>query len=95
MRSLPWNAMSFMLDKTRYTVVYCDSPRNPKPSFYVERLYGRFGSWVGKVTLKEGEASLHLTYRLWLQEGEMTAAQAASLFADFAEPPRIKAVLKQ
>jgi len=95
MTGLPWEAMSFMLDRTRYTVAYIDSPRDPKPSFYVERLYGRFGSWTGKQTLKEGEAPLELTYRVWLQEGEMTVERAAALSADFAEPPKTTAVVEK
>jgi hypothetical protein len=88
MVNLPWEAMSFMLELTRYTATYLDSPRNPRPALYSERLYGRFGSTPGKLTLKEGDAPLELSYRIWLQEGEMTADRAARLAGDFAEPPR-------
>lgn len=94
MTNLPWDAMSFMLGKTRYTAVYIDSPKNPKPSFYSERLYGRFGSTPGKQVLKEGEAPLELTYRIWVQEGEMTVEQAARFSADFADPPKVTATRK-
>jgi len=93
MVNLPWEAMSFVLGETRYTAVYIDSPRNPRPALYSERLYGRFGSTPGKQTLKEGEAPLELTYRIWLQEGEMTD-RAARLATDFAEPPKATATAK-
>jgi hypothetical protein len=88
MVNLPWDAMSFALGDQRYTAVYIDSPRNPRPALYSERLYGRFGSTPGKQTLKEGEAPLELTYRIWLQQGEMTGDTATRLSADFAEPPK-------
>lgn len=88
MVNLPWDAMVFTLGQTRYTAEYIDNPRNPRPALYSERTYGRFGSTPGKVTLKEGEALLELTYRIWLQEGEMTGERAAGFSADFAEPPK-------
>ena len=88
--NLPWNVMSFVLGKQRYSAVYIDSPSNPKPAVYSERAYGRFGSWFGKQTLKEGGPPIEITYRIWLQEAEMTADQAASLSADFADPPKTK-----
>jgi len=91
MTNLPWDAMSFMLGETRYTALYIDSPRNPRPALYSERLYGRFGSTPGKQTLKEGDQPLELTYRIWLQQGEMSGEQAARLAADFAEPPKVTA----
>jgi len=40
--------------------------------------------------LDEGR-DLLIGYRLWLQEGEMTVAQATALSADFAEPPAVSA----
>ena len=43
MTNLPWEGMCFLADDTRFTAVYIDNPRNPKPSFYSERLYGRLG----------------------------------------------------
>jgi hypothetical protein len=90
MRNLPWNAMSFLLGETRYTALYIDSPRNPKPSLYSERTYGRFGSTVGKQVLRDDGPTLDLNYRIWLQAGEMTVEQANSLAAAFAEPPTCK-----
>jgi len=95
MTNLPWNAKSFMLGETRYTVVYIDSPRNPKPSLYSERTYGRFGSAVGKQVLKEDGPALDLNYRIWLQSGEMTVEQAGALATAFAEPAKTKVIIKE
>jgi hypothetical protein len=88
--NLPWNAMSFTLGDKRYTALYIDSPRNPKPSFYSERTYGRFGSSIGKQTLRADPDApgLELNYRIWLQEGEMTVEQATALAQAFADPPK-------
>jgi len=92
--NMPWHVMSFVLGKQRYTAAYLDSPHNPKPSFSSERAYGRFGGWFGKQTLKAAQGdspanAITLTYRVWLQRGEMTAEQASRLAADFAEPPKV------
>ena len=89
MVNMPWNVMSFVLGPQRYSAVYIDSPRNPRPSFASERAYGRFGGWFGKQTLAEGKQSIDLVYRIWVQRGEMTAQAANSLSADFTTPPKI------
>jgi hypothetical protein len=81
---LPWDAISFVLGEDRYTVVYLDRPANPKPAEYNERTYGRFGSFF-RYELDDGK-DLKVTYRLWLQDGEMTVQQADVLSADFVEP---------
>lgn len=95
MTQLPWNTMSFMLGEQRYTAAYVDSPRNPKPSFYSERSYGRFGSWFGKQTLREDGPPVRITYRIWLQRGEMTGEQAVALSHDFATPPSVTVAVKK
>ncbi len=84
---LPWDAISFVLGDDRYTVVYLDRPTNPKPVEYNERTYGRFGSFF-RYELDQGK-DLAVSYRLWLQDGEMTAEQAAALSADFVEPVKV------
>ncbi len=87
--NLPWNAMSFVIDGDRYTAVYVDKPSNPKEARYSERTYGRFGSYF-EYDLEEGE-QLAVNYRIWVQDGEMTAEQAAALSADFVEPVAVTA----
>ena len=84
MVDLPWNAMSFVIDGRRYTAVYLDKPTNPKPSRYSERTYGRFGSYF--VHEFSDDKCLEVNYRIWLQQGEITAEQASALSDDFVEP---------
>lgn len=84
---LPWDAISFVLDEHRYTVLYVDHPTNPKPTEYNERTYGRFGSFF-PYDLDEGK-DLTVKYRVWVQDGEMTAEQATALCDDFVDPPKV------
>ncbi len=86
--NLPWNAMSFVLGGERYTALYLDHPANPKEARFSERDYGRFGSYF-EYELDE-KKPLEVRYRLWLQKGEMTVAEAARLSADFVEPPTVR-----
>jgi hypothetical protein len=87
--NLPWDAMSFVMDKKRYTIAYLDKPTNPKEARFSEREYGRFGSYfVTEVTDKK---PLTVNYRLWLQEGEMKPPQVAALDDAFVEPPKVTA----
>lgn len=90
-KDLPWNAVSFVIDGKRYTVVYIDSPQNPKPSWHSERDYARFGCFFPFEIDKDKD--LTATYRVWLQEGEMTVEQAAALAADMANPPKTVATV--
>lgn len=92
MKDLPWNAMSFVLGDKRFTAVYVDHPQNPKPSFYSERIYGRFGSWFGTQTLEEGGEPIAITYRIWLQDGEMSVEDAQNLSTNFAAPTKVEMV---
>lgn len=76
-----WNALSFVIEGKRYTVLYIDHPDNPKPARFSERDYGRFGSYfVADVT---AEKPLDVNYRLWIQEGEMTVDQCNALQAAY------------
>lgn len=90
--NLPWDAMSFVVEGKRYTVLYIDSPRNPKPAEYNERTYGRFGSFF-KYELDEGK-DLLANYRIWVQDGEMTVEQAAAIANQFAEPAEVSVSIK-
>jgi len=83
---LAWDVMSFVLGENRYSVVYLDRPENPKPAEYNERTYGRFGSYF-KHEIDDGK-NLVASYRVWLQEGELTADKAVALSNDFVEPPK-------
>jgi len=83
----PWNAMSFVLDDQRYTVAYLDHPDNPKPAYYSERNYGRFGSYF-VAEAEEGE-TIGANYRLWIQPGEMEVDEVAAHAETFADPPKV------
>jgi Family of unknown function (DUF6807) len=79
----PWDAMCFVLDGKRYTVLYIDHPDNPKPSRYSERDYGRFGSYF--VTDVTAEKPLDVRYRVWVQDGEMTVDQCNAKAHEFVD----------
>ncbi len=81
---LPWNALSFVLDEQRFTCCYLDRPKNPKEARYSERDYGRFGSYF-EAEIEPGKP-LDLSYRIWLQKGEMTVEQVQKLADDFVHP---------
>jgi hypothetical protein len=83
---LPWDVLSFVLDNQRYSVCYMNHPQNPKESRFSERDYGRFGCYFEHDLTEKTPLVVH--YRLWLQNGEMTQAQAEALAAAFAAPPR-------
>ncbi len=85
---LPWNAMSFVLGGKRYTAVYMNHPRNPGESRWSERDYGRFGCYFAFDL--SADRPLVVNYRLWLQDGEMTAEQATALSHAFVAPPTSK-----
>lgn len=86
--NLPWDAMSFVLGGTRYTVVYLDHPDNPKEARFSERDYGRFGSYFA--TEVTAEKPLKVRYRVWVQEGELTVADCENLSRGFVTPPAAK-----
>ncbi|HVL14757.1 MAG TPA: DUF6807 family protein [Gemmata sp.] len=88
--NLPWNACSFVTGDKRYTVLRINHPDNPKETRGSERDYGRFGDYFEYDLTPD--KPLKLKYRVWVQEGEMTAEQCAAIAAAFASPPATKAV---
>jgi len=88
--NLPWDAMSYVLDGKRYTVLYLDHPDNPKEARQSERCYGRIGTYFEYHLAPQNP--LAVRYRLWIQEGEMTADQCEALSRDFTDP--VKVVVK-
>ena len=78
---LPWNAMSFVTNEKRYTVLRIPHPDNPKGTRGSERDYGRFGDYF-EYTLTP-KTPLKLKYRIWLQEGEMTKEQCEAIAEGF------------
>jgi hypothetical protein len=71
---LPWVAMSFGLNGTRYCVQHMNHPANPSPTVYsAYRDYGRFGAFA-KTEVKAGE-TLALRYRIRIAEGDLPARE--------------------
>jgi hypothetical protein len=85
--NLPWNAMCFVLDGKRYTVVYLDHPNNPKEARQSERTYGRIGTYF-QYQLKP-DRPLYVQYRLWIQPGEISVEQCEALSQAFVEPVKV------
>ncbi len=85
--NLPWDAMSFVLDGKRFTAAYLNHPRNPGESRWSERDYGRFGCYFPYELTKD--RPLVATYRVWLQDGEMTGPQVEALHTNFVTPPAV------
>ena len=81
--------MSFVLDGKRFTAAYLNHPSNPGESRWSERDYGRFGCYFPYELTPE--RPLVATYRVWLQDGEMTGPQVEALHTSFASPPAVAA----
>ena len=81
MTNLEWKAQSLVVGGNRYTTLYLDSAQNPKPSFYSERDYGRFGSYFATDVSKD--KGLQVNYRLNIKVGERTPEECATLSAAY------------
>jgi len=81
--NLGWFAMSFPINGKQYTVAYFDDPTLPKPSYFSERPYGRFGTYF-KTTLQP-DAVLKMNYRLIVTPGAPPTRDAIdSLYSPWA-----------
>ena len=72
--NLRWFAMSFPINGKPYNVAYFDDPTLPKPSYFSERPYGRFGAYF-KTTIQP-DTVLKLNYRLIVTPGESPTREA-------------------
>ena len=71
---LNWFAMTFPIGDQRFTVEYFDNPKQPKPSLFSERPYGRFGTFFK--TALTADKPLELKYRIIISSGEAPAVDA-------------------
>lgn len=71
MTNLAWKVQSIVVGGQRYYTAYLDHPDNPKPSFYSERDYGRFGSYF-KASVTP-DLPLSIKYRLIFGTREISA----------------------
>ena len=77
MTNLLWKAQSIIVNGNRYTTVYLDHPGNPKPTFYSERDYGRFGSYFSsEITPSK---PLSVKYRLNISQNERSIEDCQKL----------------
>ena len=83
MTNLEWKTQSTVVGGERYTVTYLDSMNNPKPSFYSERDYGRFGSYFKTKVTKD--SPLKIRYRLVIENGEIEPAVPPVYFGNFKD----------
>ena len=86
--NLPWNVLNFFVGDDQYSCCYIDHPKNPKPARFSERDYGRFGSYFEAEITKDNP--LLVTYRFWIQDGELSIEQARQLSNDFVSPVQAK-----
>ncbi|MBC7820036.1 MAG: PmoA family protein [Planctomycetaceae bacterium] len=78
--NLPWCAMTYPIEGQQVTVCYFEDPSLPKPSFFSERPYGRFGAFF-KTTLS-ADKPLRLRYRLVITTGEPPARDTIQKWFD-------------
>jgi hypothetical protein len=86
--NLPWDAVCFVLEGKRYTVLRVNHPDNPGEARGSERDYGRFGDYFEYDLTPQ--KPLTVRYRVWVQEGEMTVEQCTAIAAAFRTPPTVK-----
>jgi len=79
--NLGWFALSYEINKQRYTVEYFDNPNLPKPALFSERPYGRFGTFF-KTTLK-ADAPLEMKYRVIVARGKPSVDDVQSRYDAF------------
>lgn len=81
--NLGWFALSYELDKQRYTVEYFDNPGLPKPALFSERPYGRFGTFF-KTTLK-ADSPLVMKYRVIVGRGKPSVDDVQARYDAFID----------
>ena len=68
-----------------------DHPKNPRPTVYSTRYYGRFGAYFEK-DLKKGE-KLELRYRIFIvdtkKHSDVSVARYEKKYWDYIEPSKV------
>lgn len=77
-------------DVTRYTVCRIGSPINQQPERFSERDYARFGAYIP--TTVDPAKSLRLSYRFWIQKGEMSVAEIEAIANSYRNPVNVKVI---
>ncbi len=81
MKNLNWKAQSVVIGNVRYFTLYLDHKNNPKPSFYSERDYGRFGSYFKSSVTPD--RPLDVKYRLIFGTKELSPQDCSSYSSKF------------
>ena len=82
MTNLTWKAQSVVVGGERYYTLYLDHPQNPKPSFYSERDYGRFGSYFKSAVTPKNPLSVK--YRLIFGNKQLSPERCQQYSRDFS-----------
>ena len=86
-----WITGIFQHGENNYAVTHMDHPKNPRPTVYSTRNYGRFGAYFEK-DLKKGE-KLELRYRIFIvdtkKHPDVSVARYEKKYWDYIEPSRI------
>ena len=82
MSNLNWKAQSVVVGGNRYYTLYLDHSQNPKPSFYSERDYGRFGSYFKSAVTPENPLSVK--YRLIFGNMPLSPEKCQQYSKDFS-----------
>ena len=82
MTNLKWKAQSVVVGENRYYTLYLDHPQNPKPSFYSERDYGRFGSYFKSAVTPQ--KPLSVKYRIIFGNKQLSPEKCQQYSKDFS-----------
>ena len=82
MTNLKWKAQSVVVGGNRYYTLYLDHPQNPKPSFYSERDYGRFGSYFKSAVTPQNPLSVK--YRIIFGNKQLSPEKCQQYSKDFS-----------
>ncbi|MDP8246046.1 MAG: PmoA family protein [Candidatus Hinthialibacter antarcticus] len=89
---LPWNAMQFTVEDTRYTAAYLTDPANPDGARFSERAYGRFGEFVPYEITEDQPLRLH--YQWWIKTGDDVSRETIEAqYQTMVDPPRVKVIV--
>jgi hypothetical protein len=65
-----------------------DWPRNPRPTVYSTRAYGRVGAFFTQDL--PADEPLHLRYRVTIRDNDPTVEELQREYDDFASPIQVK-----
>jgi hypothetical protein len=86
-----WITGIFQHGENNYAVTHMDHPKNPRPTVYSTRNYGRFGAYFEK-DLKKGE-KVELRYRIFIvdtkKHSDVSVTRYEKKYWDYIEPSKV------